>query len=63
MKKNIIKEYKKGCVTICYIQKEKDLYIVRTGKPSDSCCISWRYNDLDEAIFTAQDYYGNYITF
>lgn len=35
---------------------------VRTGKPSDSCCISWEYksNELEKAKATATEFFNNY---
>ena len=34
---------------------------VRTGKPSDSCCISWEYqpNELEKAKYTAREFFDN----
>lgn len=35
-------------------------YNVCTGKPSDSECISWSYENLDDAIVTATEFFNNY---
>ena len=34
---------------------------VKTGKPSDSCCISWKYqpNELEKAKATATEFFDN----
>lgn len=46
-----IKTYKKGRKIICYITHYK--------KPSDASCISWRYDNLLDAEFTANEYFNN----
>lgn len=64
----IIKEYKnnKG-KTICHItnikMNNKDFYFVRTGKPNDSQCLVWKYENLEQAKATAEEYYNNIINF
>ena len=34
---------------------------VKTGKPSDICCISWEYkpNELEKAKYTAREFFDN----
>lgn len=60
----IFKTYKQNRKIVCYIEKtESGLYKVKTGKPSDSACISWTYNTLAEAEATAQEYHTNRTTF
>ncbi len=55
----IIYRYKKQI--ICYIQESKTGYFVKTGKPSDKTCISWKYDTLEDAQTLANEYYVNYI--
>lgn len=54
--------YKQNRRIICYIDITAERIAVRTGKPSDPCCLSWYYdpNDLDTAKKTAQSYYEQY---
>ena len=33
--------------------------ISNTGKPSDACCISWHYDNIEAAEFTAKEYFDN----
>lgn len=35
---------------------------VRTGKPSDACCIAWEYkpSELEQAKATATEFFNNY---
>lgn len=59
----IIKTYKNKRRIICYIiQTAAGAFKVCTGKPSDSECISWKYNTLEEAESTAEEYFINYTT-
>ena len=55
--------FKKGRTIICYIDIMPQKIKVRTGKPSDSCCISWEYqpNELEKAKATATEFYNNCI--
>ena len=34
---------------------------VKTGKPSDACCISWHYqpDELEKAKYTAKEFFDN----
>lgn len=57
---NIIKTYKHNKKTVCYIKENNNIYSVCTGNPSDVSCLSWKYNDLNEAIKTANEYFENY---
>jgi hypothetical protein len=60
MKERVL--FKKGRTIICYIDIMPERIKVKTGKPSDSFCISWEYqpNELDRAKQTAQEYFNNY---
>ena len=53
---------KKGRTIICYIDIMPEKIKVRTGKPSDSCCISWEYqpSELEKAKATATEFFNNY---
>ena len=53
--------FKKGRTIICYIDIMPERIKVRTGKPSDSCCISWEYkpNELEKAKATATEFFNN----
>ena len=59
MERKLIKSGKK---IVCYIEcyEDKNKYIVKTGKPSDTSCCSWEYNNLIEADMTAIAYMVNY---
>ena len=63
----IVKEYKNGKKTICYISKismsGRDLFFVSTGSPKAKQCLSWKYNTLPEAIKTAEEYFENVSNF
>ena len=64
MKTAIITErilFKNGRRIICYIDIMQEKIKVRTGKPSDSCCISWEYqpNELEKAKATATEFFDN----
>lgn len=61
MENGIIKLYKNGRRIICRIEYWNSKYYVMTGKPSNGCCISWVYDNLEEAELTAQEYYNNSI--
>lgn len=51
--------YKKGRRIICYITEYNGVYSVKTGKPSDNCCLSWYYDNLKDAEFTAKEFFNN----
>lgn len=63
----IIKEYKNGKKTICYISSiragQRDLFFVCTGSPKDKQCLSWKYETMADAERTAQEYFENTINF
>ena len=64
MKTTIITDrilFKKGRRIVCYIDIMPERIKVRTGKPSDSCCISWEYkpNELEKAKATATEFFDN----
>ena len=64
MKTTIITErilFKKGRRIVCYIDIMPERIKVRTGKPSNSCCISWEYkpNELEKAKATAKEFFDN----
>ena len=54
--------FKKGRTIICYIDIMPEKIKVRTGKPSDACCISWEYkpNELEQAKATEAEFFNNY---
>ena len=56
----IVKTYKLKKRIICYICKEKDKFLVCTGKPSDISCLSWEYKNLTDAEKTAKEFFRNY---
>lgn len=56
----MIKLYKNNKKIICYIKRAGAGFRVCTGKPSDSCCLSWYYNNITEAEHTANEYFLNY---
>ena len=37
--------------------------VVCTGKPSDNCCITWSYDNIEAAEFTAKEYFDNRTNF
>jgi len=55
----IIKKFKKNRKIVCYIEEFKNKFTVKTGKPSDSSCISWQYDCLPLAENTAAEYFQN----
>ena len=64
MKTAIITErilFKKGRRIICYIDIMPEKIEVKTGKPSDATCISWKYqpNELERAKATATEFFDN----
>ena len=64
MKTAIITErilFKKGRRIICYIDIMPNKIEVKTGKPSDACCISWHYqpDELEKAKYTAREFFDN----
>jgi hypothetical protein len=56
----VIKYFRCNRIIVCYIRKNGAKYNVCTGKPSDSECISWSYENLDDAIVTATEFFNNY---
>lgn len=52
--------FKVGRKIICYIVKDSNGWVVKTGKPSDVSCLSWHYHDLESAKKTANEYFENY---
>ena len=54
--------FKKGRTIICYIDITPEKIKVRTGKPSDACCIAWEYkpSELERAKATAAEFFNNY---
>ena len=56
----IIKLFKKKRKIICYVFKDSKGFHTFTGKPSDTCCIGWSYNNLKDAMNTAKEYFENY---
>ena len=54
--------FKKGRRIICYIDIMPNKIEVKTGKPSDACCISWHYqlDELERAKETATEFFNNY---
>ena len=63
----LLKEYKNKKKIVCYIltyeRDNKKIFKVCTGKPSDASCISWTYDNLENAQRTAQEYLDNTINF
>lgn len=66
----VIKQYQSDGKTLCYITYSngeytsfKDEYKVKTGKPSDTNCLSWKYDNISDAEKTAQEYADNYTDF
>ena len=57
----MIKLYKNNRKTICYIKQVANGFRVCTGKPSDSSCLSWYYDNITDAERTANEYFLNYI--
>jgi hypothetical protein len=55
-----LKVFKHNRKIICYIKEFKGIYYVNTGKPSDANCISWTYNNIQEAEKTANEFFTNY---
>ena len=53
--------FKKGRRIICYIDIMPEKIEVKTGKPSDATCISWKYqpNELERAKATATEFFDN----
>ena len=53
--------FKKGRTIICYIDIMPEKIKVKTGKPSDACCIAWEYkpNELERAKATATEFFDN----
>lgn len=59
MKNGILKTYKSGKRIICYITFFNGTFSTCTGKPSDAECICWKYDNLEEAKKTANEYFLN----
>jgi len=57
------KLFKHNRKTVCYIEQYKDKFHVKTGKPSDASCISWTYDNLNDAETTATEYFNNRTNF
>lgn len=57
--------WKNGRRIVCYIEKiddETGIYFkVKTGKPSDATCLSWRYGNYAAAERQAYSYFGNVV--
>lgn len=53
--------WKNGRRIICYIETVEDDkgigFIVKTGKPSDATCLSWRYGNYKAAEEQAYSYF------
>lgn len=56
----LVEVYKKERKIICYIKQNANGFIVCTGKPSDASCLSWQYNNIQEAQKTAKEYFNNF---
>ena len=56
----MIKLFKKKRKIICYVFKDSKGFHTFTGKPSDPYTIGWHYENLDEALKTAEEYFENY---
>ena len=56
----MIKLFKKKRKIVCYVFKDSKGFHTFTGKPSDSSCIGWTYNNLKDAMNTAEEYFENY---
>ena len=47
---------------ICYVRQISETkFTTCTGKPSDVSCISWNYDNKQDALFTANEFLNNYI--
>ena len=53
--------FKKGRRIMCYIDIMPNKIEVKTGKPSDACCIMWVYqpDELEKAKYTAKEFFDN----
>lgn len=58
----IVQTLKSNRKIVCYIKQFDDIFIVCTGKPSDISCISWQYDNIEEAQKTANEFFNNYTT-
>ena len=56
----IIKLFKKNRKIVCYVFKDSKGFHTFTGKPSDSACIGWSYDNIKDAMKTAEEYFENY---
>jgi len=59
----MLKKYTHNRKIVCYIIATKNGFQVKTGKPSDSSCISWDYETMEQAEKTAEEYFNNRINF
>lgn len=59
MTNGIIKTFKKSRRIICYITHYNGIFSACTGKPSDACCLAWKYDNLADAEATANEYFIN----
>ena len=57
----IIKLFKKNRKIICYVFKDSKGFHTFTGKPSDSVCVGWDYENLRDAMKQAKEYFNSYI--
>ena len=55
----VLQTFKKNRKIICYITGNNTGFRVCTGKPSDANCIGWSYDSLEDAEFTANEYFNN----
>lgn len=56
----IIKQWKNKRKIICYIYATlRGTYRLCTGKPSDIQCISWEYDNVQDAVNTGNEYFNN----
>lgn len=58
-----ITTYKQGKKIVCYIKHYDKKHIVCTGKPSDLSCLSWQYDNIEDAEKTANEYFINRTNF
>lgn len=55
--------FKQDRKVLCYIRHYENKHIVCTGRPSDITCISWQYDNLQDAEKTAKEYFNNRTNF
>lgn len=56
----MIKIFKKKRKIVCYVFKDSAGFHTFTGKPSDTSAIGWHYENLNDALKTAEEYLENY---